>query len=70
MDKVTFKGREYKVVQEFPVHPVLASEGLKEQLGIEGKRGSVGMMQIFQHSVRVVFLGRNGSRVESEMITA
>ena len=64
MNTITFKGTEYEVGERFAVNPVLAADGMREQFAIFGKRGSAGLMQVFDNSRRVVWL--KGARTEYE----
>ena len=62
--QVTFKGRSYKA-KELPLPALLAAEGMKAQYGIEGKRGAIGLLQVFERSRRVVWIS-SSTRVETE----
>lgn len=67
MQTVTFRNRKYEVVGTFPVTPVLANEGIVEQLGLQGKRGASGLMVKFSNGcTRVVWLTACGARTETE----
>lgn len=65
--QITFKGRTYQA-KELPLPAILAADGMKAQYGIDGKRGAVGILQVFAAWRRVVWLTSAGARVESEFV--
>lgn len=64
METITFIGREWKVTKELGVGPAVAAQlGIVRQCIIEGARGAVMMLQVFQNGTRRAISGTGGHRV-------
>jgi hypothetical protein len=66
---ITFKGREYRIGTNMPVPAQLAAHGLKAQLVIEGKRGTIKFLQIWntRYGILLKSISLTG-RVETELV--
>lgn len=64
--KLTLGGREYTVVTESTpaMHPnSFAHSGAKLSLGIQGVKGALGLLTVWENSAKVLWI--KGARVES-----